>query len=99
MKPEEEFPAGTELEASLDPSQPLAFESSLQSSQRLRALYDIGRLALSAQAPLDALRSIQLALVEQLEPEHACVLAVRDGGAVRGPHVERAADVLAEGRY
>jgi len=84
MKPEEEFPAGTELEASLDPSQPLAFESSLQSSQRLRALYDIGRLALSAQAPLDALRSIQLALVEQLEPEHACVLAVRDGGAVRG---------------
>ena len=84
MNPNEEFPAGTELEASLDPSEPLASESSLQSSQRLRALYDIGRLVLAARAPLEILRSIQGAIVERLQPEHACILAIGSDGASHG---------------
>jgi transcriptional regulator with GAF, ATPase, and Fis domain len=83
MNQDDTLADGAQLEASVDPSKPLGNESALQSSQRLRALYDIGRLVLAARAPLEILKSIQAAVVEHLEPEHACVLAVAPDGSAR----------------
>ncbi len=82
MKPDD-LPLGTMLEASLDPREPLSAETSLHSAQRLRALYDIGRLLLAPRPPLDILRSVQDAIVDHLQPEHACILALGNDASLR----------------
>jgi DNA-binding NtrC family response regulator len=70
-------------EATLDPTKPLAAPSPAFASSRYVALYEIGRQLLEKKDPADVIRTILAAVVEQLRPDHACVLAVGASGSYR----------------
>ena len=46
----------------------------------LTAIYGIGRELLAQREPKHVIRAIHTAIVENLKPDHACVLAVRSEG-------------------
>ena len=66
----------SEPEATCDPRAPIAQSS--PAAQRYRAIYAIGRELLAQQEPQQVIRAIHAAIVENLKPDHACVLAVRE---------------------
>ena len=61
------------MEATLDPEQPIQAPS-----ERLLAIYGIGRQLLEQRSPREIFQTIQDAIVEHLAPEHVCVLARHD---------------------
>ncbi len=67
-----------QVEATLDPEQPIRAPS-----ERLLALYAIGRQLLEQRSPREIFQTIQDAFVEHLGPERACVLARHDPDGYR----------------
>jgi transcriptional regulator with GAF, ATPase, and Fis domain len=63
-------------ERTLDPSEPL----SSRGADRFHAIYRIGRLLLEQRDPQQVIRTIQQAIVDHLDPDHACVLVTRPAG-------------------
>ena len=63
-------------ERTFDPNAPLAETRSRGSAKRLLALYEIGRLLLEQRRPEQIVETILGALVEQLKPDHACILSL-----------------------
>jgi transcriptional regulator with GAF, ATPase, and Fis domain len=66
--------------ASVDPNAPL---SDALASDRLRAVYEIGRRLLEEREPGRVVRSVLSAIVSRLEPDHACVLSLAPDGRFR----------------
>ena len=73
-----DFSKAGQLEATLDPQQPIQAPS-----ERLGALYGIGRQLLEQRGPREIFQTIQNAIVEHLAPEHVCVLARHDQDGYR----------------
>ena len=69
-------------ESTLDPSAPLA-EAADTSADRMLALYAIGKLLLEQRDADQVIHTIHRALIDQLTPDHACVLAVQPDGSYR----------------
>lgn len=70
------------VEATLDPRAPLSRAAGAAGS-RFLAIYAIGRHLLEQREPHQVMRTIHEAIVEHLEPDHACVLAVGPNGSYR----------------
>lgn len=70
-------------EATLDPQLPLQGLDAGPGGRRLLAIYGIGRQLLEQSEPLRVLRTIHDAIVENLEPDHACVLSLAEDGSLR----------------
>lgn len=70
---------GPQTEATCDPRAPLSAGTS-SAALRFRAIYAIGRELLAQKEPKQVIRAIHAAIVENLKPDHACVLAVRNEG-------------------
>src|SRR5262245_11861280 len=51
--------------------------------QRFLAIYEIGRQLLEQKEPAQVIRAIHQALVENLRPDRACVLAIAADGSYR----------------
>jgi transcriptional regulator with GAF, ATPase, and Fis domain len=68
-------------EVTCDPRSPLSGGSGAAS--RFRAIYAIGRELLEQKEPQQVIRAIHRAIVENLRPDHACVLALLANGAHR----------------
>ena len=68
-------------EATVDPARPLA--SAALTSSRFLAIYEIGRQLLEQRDRARILETIHAAILEQLAPDHACLLAVGEGTALR----------------
>jgi transcriptional regulator with GAF, ATPase, and Fis domain len=70
-------------ETTIDPAAPLpSAAKSSGTGRRFLAIYDIGRALLAQKEPAQVIRTIQDTIVEQLRPDHACLLAV-DGEHMR----------------
>jgi DNA-binding NtrC family response regulator len=72
-------PAGRET--AVDAGGPLA--PGATTGQRLLAIYEIGRQLLEQKEPPQVIRAIHRAIVENLQPDHACVLAIAPDGSYR----------------
>jgi transcriptional regulator with GAF, ATPase, and Fis domain len=70
-------------EATLDPDRPLAGGAPPAPSERLTAIYEIGRQLLAQRDPAQVLQTIHQAIVRHLQPDHACVLTVGIDGTYR----------------
>ncbi len=70
-------------ESTIDPRAPISDSVAGTPSERLLAIYEIGRSLLEQSEPGQVLRTIQNVLVDQLAPDHACVLRVSPGGDFR----------------
>jgi transcriptional regulator with GAF, ATPase, and Fis domain len=68
-------------EATLDPGAALAPGAAV--GGRFLAIYEIGRRLLEQREPAEVLAAIHQAIVEKVEPDHACVLAVAPDGSYR----------------
>ena len=67
-------------ESTLDPRSSILGDAALASSDRLRALYGIGKSLLEQRDPDALVRTIERALVEHAAPDHACILKVLPEG-------------------
>jgi transcriptional regulator with GAF, ATPase, and Fis domain len=71
-------------ETTLDPQAPLPSAATASGTgRRFLAVYDIGRSLLAEKEPAQVIGAILSALVANLHPDHACVLAVADDGSCR----------------
>jgi transcriptional regulator with GAF, ATPase, and Fis domain len=70
----------TMRETVLNPQAPLSGGAPLGAA-RLLALYAIGRELLEQREPADVVRTILKAIVEHLNPDHACILSVAEDGS------------------
>jgi transcriptional regulator with GAF, ATPase, and Fis domain len=70
-------------ETTLDPEHPLAGGAAEGASTRFLAIYGIGRLLLKQREPQQVIGTIQQAIVEHLNPDHACFLAISADGSYR----------------
>jgi transcriptional regulator with GAF, ATPase, and Fis domain len=70
-------------EATLDPDRPLSAATLPAASERLAAIYEIGRELLVQRDPAHVLQTIHQAIVTHLQPDHACVLTVASDGTYR----------------
>ena len=68
-------------ETTCDPKAPLSQGASRGPARRLLAFYEIGRSLLEQEDPRQVIETIHQALIEHLEPDHACILRVRDDGS------------------
>jgi len=76
-------PDGPHTEATVDPSRPLPGGAAALPGGRFLALYEVGRQLLEGREPGDVLAAVRGAILEHLQPDRACLLAVDDGGSLR----------------
>ena len=69
-------------EATVDPRRPLPGGTAAFAPSRFLTLYEIGRQLLERREPGEVLDAVRGALLEHLEPDHACLVAV-DGDGLR----------------
>ncbi len=71
-------------ETTLDPDCPLSDPAGAAGdSERVLAIYRIGRQLLEQREPHQVVETIQRAIVDHLKPDHACFLAVSSDGTYR----------------
>ena len=73
-------PISSTTEETLDPSAAL---SGATGSDRLLAIYSIGRQLLEQRDPGEVIRTIHQALIDHLQPDHSCVLSVSRTGELK----------------
>ena len=73
-------PISSTTEETLDPSAAL---SGATGSDRLLAIYSIGRQLLEQRDPGEVIRTIHQALIDHLKPDHSCVLSVSRTGELK----------------
>jgi DNA-binding NtrC family response regulator len=76
-------PGSPHTEATVDPRRPLPGGAAAFAPSRFLTLYEIGRQLLERREPGEVLDAVRAALLEHLEPDHACLLAVEAGEALR----------------
>ena len=81
MEPNDRPSSVEHTEATVDPARPLT--STVLTSSRFMAIYEIGRQLLEQRDRARILETIHAAILEQLAPDHACLLAVGEGAALR----------------